>query len=69
MSEKQSEEQLLVVGEVARVLGVSVRRVKQLEDDEGRITSRRTVCGWRLYAVRDVERLAQEREAAKRMRA
>lgn len=62
------QEQLLTVGEAGRLLGVSPRRVKQLEDEKRQLTSQRTATGWRLYKARDVAALAQARAVTKQQR-
>jgi DNA-binding transcriptional MerR regulator len=51
---------LMQTGAVARLLGISGERVRQLEDS-GRLSSIRTDTGLRLYLVEDVERLYKER--------
>lgn len=51
----------------ARQLGISSRTLS-IWADKGRIKAQRSVCGWRLYDMRDVERLGRELEA-KRSRA
>jgi DNA-binding transcriptional MerR regulator len=68
MGGESMDEQLLTVGETGRLLGVSPRRVKQLEDEEQRLSSQRTATGWRPYRRRDVEALARERAAARQRR-
>lgn len=61
------ETALLLIGEAAWRLGVSASRVRQLER-EGVLVPLRTARGWRLYDAAAVERLAREREAARRVR-
>ncbi len=51
----------LAVGEVAKELGVSPQRVRQLAD-EGKLPARRGPYGVRLFSREAVERLARERE-------
>jgi DNA-binding transcriptional MerR regulator len=53
-------ETLVTTSRVARTLGLSVARVRQLSD-LGRIPCIRTADGWRLYDSADVERIAAER--------
>lgn len=50
----------LTIGDVADVLGVSVSRVRQYED-EGRIASLRNLKGYRRYDPAEVERFRQVR--------
>lgn len=50
---------LLAIGEVARILGVSTARVRQLEA-KGRLSSRR-ISGWRVFDRETVLALAEER--------
>ncbi len=51
----------LTVGAVARVLGVSRPRVRQLDD---RLRPRRDEAGFRVYEAAAVERVEAERRAA-----
>jgi excisionase family DNA binding protein len=53
---------LVTTATVARQLGITPCRVRQLADI-GRIPSTRTAEGVRLYRVDDVERVARERAA------
>lgn len=51
---------LLKIGQVARIVGVSVSRLRQWENDR-LITPRRTASGQRLYSIDDVRRLERIR--------
>lgn len=53
--------ELLLTGDVAKRLGVTADRVRQLER-EGRLVPQRTESGWRLYRRRDVEREIARRQ-------
>lgn len=59
---------LMTTATVARQLGVTPCRVRQLADT-GRIPSTRTAEGVRLYRVEDVDRIAAERAARRGGRA
>ncbi len=54
---------LMTTGEAARVLGLSTDMVRLLERD-GRLPSRRTTNGLRLFRRGEVEKLAAERARA-----
>ena len=56
----QSRTDLLLTGEAARVLDVSVDTI-QLWERIGRLPAVKTTTGVRLFDRRDVERLARER--------
>jgi len=51
----------LMTGDVARRLGVTSERVRQLER-QGVLKAERTVSGLRIFNASDVERLARERQ-------
>lgn len=51
----QSEQELLPIGEAARLLGVSVETVRRWDSD-GRIKSIRTLGGQRRFSRADIER-------------
>lgn len=53
--------ELLQSGDVARRLGISPERVRQLEN-AGKLPAKRTASGHRIFRTEDVERLAAERE-------
>jgi excisionase family DNA binding protein len=53
--------------EAARVLGVSSDMVR-IYERTGRLPAIRTAGGYRLFAQRDVERVAQQRAARKQVR-
>lgn len=63
MKSRFTEGSLAEVGIVARRLGVSTQRVRELTR-AGRIEAIRTAGGMRLYRVEDIDRLARERECA-----
>lgn len=50
----------LTTHEVARALGLTTGRIRQLADT-GRLPVTRTPAGWRLFAAADVARLGEER--------
>jgi excisionase family DNA binding protein len=52
--------EMMVSGEVARVIGVSKQRIHQLAD-AGRLAHQRTGSGVRIFQRRDVEALAKKR--------
>jgi excisionase family DNA binding protein len=57
----------LETGEVAKALGVSDDRVRQLEA-KGLLRAERTTSGTRLFDAADVKRLAAERAAQRTVR-
>ena len=60
-------EDLITTGDAARILGVSVTRVRQFLDC-GAITPATTIStGWRLIRRADVDRLRRERDARRRL--
>ena len=64
MPTEQRENEILTTGAVARALGVSETRVRQLVE-AGEISCERTIAGMRLYRRSDVERILRQRTAAK----
>jgi predicted site-specific integrase-resolvase len=52
-----ADEDLVAIGDAARILGVSVPTVRRWEDDEDRIQSQRTPGGRRRYRVADLRAL------------
>jgi excisionase family DNA binding protein len=58
---------LLTVSDVARRLGISTSRVRQL-GHSGELRPLRTLAGWRVYDEAQVERLALERDRTGRTR-
>jgi excisionase family DNA binding protein len=61
------DEKFVTVGWVARRLGISDDRVRQLERS-GALRCRRATGGLRIFAEDDVERFAREREARRGQR-